>query len=424
MNGVSVYNVYITVGTNSIGDCCIIRYTYTNTLLCLCLCLLRVSTCSISVFLQQQLKQQTYNTKTTYPTQMAMAAPASPQTFLTETQDQAFDAPFEDLFAEDVGELEALVAGVTSTTQSTLLLKKRKEMREVDDALDFMKEEFGKRMDAVSERQIEFEKRKKEMKESVTKFEKFIKENEAKRKRAETKLKTEQKAREGYMEKEKEQRRTLKEFVDDSKILEVRLHSLLRYQSYLESVIAPGSNDNDFEDIGEVLSRYQTLLTANKDLQNHQTRGEADFDSERNKNARDLEEAQNSILVNNSDIHERQKANETLKKETSDLSAKIDSIQSLKRSTKTEHGQVVMSIKNLHNRCADSLPKGKNAPPFENDEKGAELEYLTEGLEYVASRVNDLRAISEGYAKYKRKKSEELAEKQALLAEEEANMAL
>ena len=129
-------------------------------------------------------------------------------------------------------------------------------------------------------------------------------------------------------------------------------------------------------------------------------------------------------MVNNSDIHERQKANETLKKETSDLSAKIDSIQSLKRSTKTEHGQVVMSIKNLHNRCADSLPKGKNAPPFENDEKGAELEYLTEGLEYVASRVNDLRAISEGYAKYKRKKSEELAEKQALLAEEEANMAL
>ena len=78
---------------------------------------------------------------------MAMAAPSSqptgpnsPQTFLTETQDEAFGAPFEDLFSEDVGELEALVAGVTQTTQSTLLLKKRKEMREVDDALDFMKE--------------------------------------------------------------------------------------------------------------------------------------------------------------------------------------------------------------------------------------------------------------------------------------------
>jgi hypothetical protein len=343
---------------------------------------------------------------------------------LTETQDQAFDAPFEDLFAEDVGELEALVAGVTQTTQSTLLLKKRKEMREVDDALDFMKEEFRKRMDAVSERQIEFEKRKKEMKESVTKFEKFIKENEAKRKRAETKLKTEQKAREGYMEKEKEQRTSLNEFVFESKQLEERLHLLLRYQSYLESVIAPGSNDNDFEDIGEVLSRYQTLLTANQDLQNHQSRGEEDFDTERNSNAQMLERAQNDILVNNSIIHERQKANENLKKETNALGAEIESFESLKRSTKTEHGQVVMSIKNLHSRCAASLPPGKSAPPFVADEKLSELAYLTEGLEYVASRVNDLRDIADDYQKYKRKKSEEAAEKATAQAAEEALLEL
>ena len=46
-------------------------------------------------------------------------------------------------------------------------------MREVDDALDFMKEEFRKRMDLCGERQVEFEKRKKEMAESVFKFEKF-----------------------------------------------------------------------------------------------------------------------------------------------------------------------------------------------------------------------------------------------------------
>ena len=348
---------------------------------------------------------------------MAMAAPSaapqqpnSPQTFLTETQHQSMDAPFEDLFADDVGELEALVAGVTQTTQSTLLLKKRKEMREVDDALDFMKEEFRKRMDAVSERQIEFEKRKKEMKESVTKFEKFIKENEAKRKRAETKFKTEQKAREGYTEKEKDQRADLQEYVAESKKLEERLHMLLRYQSYLESVIAPGSNDNDFEDIGEVLSRYQTLLTANTDLQNHQSNGEEDFDTERKHNADELEKAQNDILVNNSIIHEKQKKNETLKKETSELGAEIESYESQKRSTKTEHGQVVMSVKNLHKRCETSLPEGKNAPKFAADEKTQELKYLTEGLQYVADRVNDLRAISDGYQKYK-KKVEEAASK-------------
>ena len=265
-----------------------------------------------------------------------LAQPAAPATFITETQGDAFDAPFEDLFAEDVGELEALVAGVTQTTQSTLLLKKRKEMREVDDALDFMKEEFRKRMDACGERQVEFEKRKREMKESVTKFEKFIKENESKRKRAEAKLKAEQKAREQYMEKGREQRKLLNQYVEDSRKLEKRLTSLLRYQSYLDSVIAPGSNDNDFEDIGEVLSRYQTLETANRDLQRHQAEGEASYDAERNNNAHLLEKAQNDILVNNSIIHEKQKENENLKKETADLSARIETSETLKRSTKTE----------------------------------------------------------------------------------------
>ena len=199
-----------------------------------------------------------------------------------------------------------------------------------------MKEEFRKRMDACGERQVEFEKRKREMKESVTKFEKFIKENESKRKRAEAKLKAEQKAREQYMEKGREQRKLLNQYVEDSRKLEKRLTSLLRYQSYLDSVIAPGSNDNDFEDIGEVLSRYQTLETANRDLQRHQAEGEASYDAERNNNAHLLEKAQNDILVNNSIIHEKQKENENLKKETADLSARIETSETLKRSTKTE----------------------------------------------------------------------------------------
>lgn len=265
-----------------------------------------------------------------------MASPNAPATFITETGGDAFDAPFEDLFAEDVGELESLVAGVTQTSQSTLLLKKRKEMREVDDALDFMKEEFRKRMDLCGERQVEFEKRKKEMAESVFKFEKFIKENESKRKRAIAKQKAEQKARKEYTEKGEKQRELLNKYVNDSKDLEKRLESLLRYQSYLDSVIAPGSNDNDFEDISEVLSRYITLQTANKDLQRHQADGEAMYDAERNRNAHLLEKAQNDILVNNSIIHEKQKANEDLKKETSDLGARIETSENVKRSTKTE----------------------------------------------------------------------------------------
>ena len=41
----------------------------------------------------------------------------------------------------ETSELEALVSGVNSVSQATLLLKKMCESREVDDALDYMKEQ-------------------------------------------------------------------------------------------------------------------------------------------------------------------------------------------------------------------------------------------------------------------------------------------
>ena len=60
-----------------------------------------------------------------------------------------------------------------------------------------------------------------------------------------------------------------------------------------------------------------------------------------------------------------------------------------------------MSIKNLHQRCAASLQAGKSAPPI--TASGSDVSgYLQECLAYVASRVCDLKAISEGYVKYKR----------------------
>jgi hypothetical protein len=45
-------------------------------------------------------------------------------------------------------------------------------MREVDDALDFMKDEFQTRMETCDQRQRQFEQKQREMKESVYKFEK------------------------------------------------------------------------------------------------------------------------------------------------------------------------------------------------------------------------------------------------------------
>ncbi|KAJ1459860.1 hypothetical protein M885DRAFT_35009 [Pelagophyceae sp. CCMP2097] len=83
---------------------------------------------------------------------------------------QRAQKPVGDKINGEINALEALVSGVNQVSQSTLLLKKKKEMHEVDDALDFMKEEYRQRVDACEQRQRKFEKRQSDMKDQVRVF--------------------------------------------------------------------------------------------------------------------------------------------------------------------------------------------------------------------------------------------------------------
>ena len=115
--------------------------------------------------------------------------------------------------------MEQLLAAAGQTSQSTLLLKKRKEMREVDQSLDNMKNQHKQRMDTCEERRIQFEVKQGKMREQVLRFEKFIQENDAKRQRAESKTKQERKL---YDDKVKE----IKALTEKIKNLELEQNQL------------------------------------------------------------------------------------------------------------------------------------------------------------------------------------------------------
>lgn len=126
------------------------------------------------------------------------------------------------------------------TSQSTLLLKKRKEMKEVDDALELMKKDHKKRMDMCEERRIQFESKQAKLREQVWKFEKFIQENDLKRQRAETKAKYEKKQ---YEEKCKEivaLMATIQELETTCQQLQKQLTKEKKYEEYLEKITDQG----------------------------------------------------------------------------------------------------------------------------------------------------------------------------------------
>ena len=104
---------------------------------------------------------------------------------------------------DDEQVLEALV-GFDTVSQSTLLLKKKKEMHQVDDRLDDAKDDYRRRGDACELRRKEFEKRQEEMRSQVSRFEKFVQENDAKRSRAEAKAKGEKRM---FLQKVQEQKK-------------------------------------------------------------------------------------------------------------------------------------------------------------------------------------------------------------------------
>ena len=264
---------------------------------------------------------------------------------------------FKSKAADEIAELEALVSGVNQISQSTLLLKKKKEMHEVDDALDFMKEEYKTRIEACEERQREFERRQSDMKEQVTKFEKFIQENDSKRQRAEMKARQEEKQKH---QKDEELRRLQSEHDEAEKErddLIAQLKTLRKYKEYLERTVE--HEDGDYEELWDLINRHKTLINANRDLMETVRDGDGEMDDLRTELMSLQLDIQTKALSGNSRIHELQVKLEKLrgevKKHSDDKETKEERVKDVNRET----GQVVLAIRNLYHRCA---PPGR-APP-------------------------------------------------------------
>lgn len=297
----------------------------------------------------------------------------------------------------EIAELEALLAGATQTSQSTLLLKKRKEMREVDEALELMKEEFKNRMEACEERRMQFELKQAKMREQVLKFEKFIQENDAKRQRAEAKAKQERKT---YEQKCQEMNTLLSKIEDmenAQKDLEKQLQKKACYRIYLEQFLDAG--DVSYEEVSDILSRYDTLKGANRDLMVHVDSLENGVNELRAKLQSLKMETQNHLLVSNSLFQRNQKELEETrartKKEEKEKELHEDQAKNIARET----SQVVQSIKNVFARCQATV-RNRNQVAVVNKECTLS-ELLSFNLDIIHARMMDLIEISSEYKAYK-----------------------
>ena len=110
----------------------------------------------------------------------------------------------------------------------------------------------------------------------------------------------------------------------DTNNMKEKLRRLVRYQAFLQSVVDRSLGDNDYDEIIDILNRHKTLVKANVDLQEQQTLAERTVDNVRTKNAQELTSKQNTILVENSKIHEKQTEIENLKQSNTNMENTIE----------------------------------------------------------------------------------------------------
>eukprot|EP00891_Asterochloris_glomerata_P002546 jgi/Astpho2/2546/e_gw1.00048.126.1_t len=150
---------------------------------------------------------------------------------------------------------------------ATRLLEKRRQMFEVQEALEQQKQEFNNKEEVFKRREDGLKKKDLELQESLIRFSKFLQENDSKRMRALKRAQDERKTRE---DKEKEAEAlgaTLEELQMQKQHVQDLLNQNIRQAQYLESVLETAE---EFHEVNDLMMRHTTLTATNQDLKDQQ----------------------------------------------------------------------------------------------------------------------------------------------------------
>ncbi|XP_034156755.2 coiled-coil domain-containing protein 42 homolog [Pangasianodon hypophthalmus] len=195
---------------------------------------------------------------------------------------------FEEHLSESVSVQEK---GVCSGV--TCLLEKRRQIKHVDGVLRTQRREFEVKRESLRQRRDELKKEEENLKDSLLKFDKFLKENDAKRARG--------------VKKAESERAVLRERERELELLHTHIAALLvkkeklrarveRFRVYCEFLHTVLKTATKFEDVGQLVARFETLMSTREHLLRRQSEMERQRESDSLELRRYVSE-QNSILL-------------------------------------------------------------------------------------------------------------------------------
>lgn len=277
---------------------------------------------------------------------------------------------------------------------ATRLLEKRRQMFEVQEALNSQKDEFARREDAFRRREDGLRRKDLELQETLIKFNKFLQENESKRNRALKRAAEERKQREAKEAEIKRLEAELLGRLKEETQLKDMVERNIQYQDYLESVCQ--SMAKYFPEISDILNRYKTLVDANADLLKKQQQIESTNETTQREYFDFKKDGENRELNQNNEIAELQSLLESKRKAVDLLQTRIDAVQQGSGDKALTLGQILSSVNNTLNRCEEAYRIRHNKPLADRSaDKEAHLA-LRERYEQVVApsgKLEDMRTF-------------------------------
>ncbi|KAK9959341.1 hypothetical protein ABG768_009471 [Culter alburnus] len=241
-----------------------------------------------------------------------------------------------------------------NTLQSTLVLKKRVEVDELNAQLMDKRQQVHDCMKILRERRAQLQQRQMETKHRAAKFDKFVEENEVKRRRALKKFQMEKQQNE-LKEKEKTELSTqlqdlqarrlyLKERVNKYKIFEEFLMKSLdllpdNYLGYRTDLVMP------------IIRRYETLSISRQDLLQQLNSLTDELKTSQNQ-LEALKHQHNTYkLTTNQELSERQTQLDQMNEKNKQLEMTLQMHMAQSRDQVEEAGNILIAVRNLGEQC-------------------------------------------------------------------------
>jgi chromosome segregation ATPase len=186
--------------------------------------------------------------------------------------------------------------------------------------------------------------------ETIIQFSVYLQDNKKKREKAQDKI-TQEQALKFQKEEELEAKQKLFQLLEKkAQRIEQKKKALSVFEEYLDRV---KRESDEFEEIGDILSRYKTLLHENQKLNVDNAHLEAALEAKKKDVQLYEKEKRQEILQLNNDIAVKKAELEAILDQQNELKAEAEEVSAKKRGRITEFSQVLMAIDNIEQKCLE-----------------------------------------------------------------------